>query len=103
MITQSPNDLPDEVPLVNNWVVYKVYEATIRRIKSHIPIPTTASGGVRSLGPGQALMSFTPMRRPVIRAVAPTPARLLMTDRANPFGWMRRLFAAVRISTDGSR
>ncbi len=81
-VTQSPNDLPDEVlGLVNNWVVYKVDEATIRRIKSYIPNSDDSLWGlVRSLGPGQALMSFTPMRRPVICAVDPTPARLLMTD-----------------------
>jgi DNA helicase HerA-like ATPase len=35
-VTQSPNDLPDDVlGLVNNWVIYKIDEATIRRLKSY--------------------------------------------------------------------
>ena len=81
-VTQSPNDLPDDVlSLVNNWVIYKVDEATIRRVKSYIPNSDDSLWGlVRSLGPGQALVSFTPMRRPVICAVDPSPAKLLMTD-----------------------
>jgi hypothetical protein len=37
-------------------------------------------GLVRGLGPGQALVSFTNMRRPMICAVDSSPARLLMTE-----------------------
>ena len=55
--------------LVNNWVIYKIDEATIRRVKSYIPNSDDSLWGlVRSLGPRQALVSFTPMRRPVICA-----------------------------------
>jgi uncharacterized protein len=81
-VTQSPNDLPDDVlGLVNNWVIYKVDEATIRRLKSYIPNSDESLWGlVRGLGPGQALISFTNMRRPVIGAIDPSPARLLMTE-----------------------
>src|ERR1700733_15317900 len=81
-VTQSPNDLPDDVlGLVNDWVIYKIDEATIRRVKSYVPHSDDSLWGlVRSLGPGQALVSFTPMRRPVICAVDPSPAKLLMTD-----------------------
>lgn len=81
-VTQSPNDLPDDVlGLVNNWIVYKVDEATIRRLKSYIPNSDDSLWGlVRSLGPGQALVSFTHMRRPVIGAIDPSPAQLLMTE-----------------------
>lgn len=36
-VTQSPSDLPDDVlGLVNNWLVHKIDEATIRRLKSYI-------------------------------------------------------------------
>ena len=81
-VTQSPNDLPDDVlGLVNNWVIYKIDEATIRRLKSYIPNSDESLWGlVRGLGPGQALVSFTNMRRPVIGAIDPSPARLLMTE-----------------------
>lgn len=81
-VTQSPNDLPDDVlGLVNNWVIYKIDETTIRRLKSYIPNADDSLWGlVRGLGPGQALVSFTNMRRPVIGAIDPSPARLLMTE-----------------------
>jgi len=81
-VTQSPNDLPDDVlGLVNNWIVYKIDEATIRRLKSYIPNTDDSLWNlVRGLGPGQALASFTHMRRPVIAAIDPSPARLLMAD-----------------------
>lgn len=81
-VTQSPNDLPDDVlGLVNNWVIYKIDEATIRRLKSYIPHSDESLWGlVRGLGPGQALVSFTHMRRPVITAIDPAGARLLMAE-----------------------
>jgi uncharacterized protein len=81
-VTQSPNDLPDDVlGLVNNWVIYKIDEATIRRLKSYIPNSDESLWTlVRGVGPGQALVSFTHMRRPVIGAIDPSPARLLMTE-----------------------
>jgi DNA helicase HerA-like ATPase len=81
-VTQSPNDLPDDVlGLVNNWIIYKIDEATIRRLKSYIPNSDDSFWRlVRGLGPGQALVSFTHMRRPVIAAIDPAPARLLMAD-----------------------
>ncbi len=60
-VTQSPNDLPDDVlALVNNWVIYKIDEATIRRLKSYIPNSDESLWTlVRGVGPGQALVSFT--------------------------------------------
>jgi DNA helicase HerA-like ATPase len=81
-VTQSPNDLPDDVlGLVNNWIIYKIDEATIRRLKSYIPNSDDSLWRlVRGLGPGQSLVSFTHMRRPVIAAIDPSPARLLMAD-----------------------
>ena len=81
-VTQSPSDLPDDVlGLVNNWIIYKIDEATIRRLKSYVPNSDDSLWGlVRGLGPGQALVSFTHMRRPVIGAIDPSPARLLMME-----------------------
>jgi uncharacterized protein len=81
-VTQSPNDLPDDVlGLVNNWLIYKVDDSTMRRLKSYIPNSDESLWGLmRGLGPGQALASFAHMRRPVISSIDPSPARLLMTD-----------------------
>ncbi len=81
-VTQSPNDLPDDVlGLVNNWVIYKIDEATIRRLKSYIPNSDESLwGSVRGLGQGQALVSFAHVRRPVLGAIDPSPARLLMME-----------------------
>lgn len=81
-VTQSPNDLPDDVlGLVNNWVIYKIDEATIRRLKSYVPNSDESLWTlVRGLASGQALVSFTHVRRPVIAAIDPSPAKLLMTE-----------------------
>jgi hypothetical protein len=81
-VTQSPNDLPDDVlGLVNNWVIYKIDEATIRRLKSYVPNSDESLWNlVRGLGPGQALVSFTHIRRAVIGAIDPSPAKLRMTE-----------------------
>lgn len=81
-VTQSPNDLPDEVlGLVNNWMIYKIDDPIIRRIRSFVPNADDSLWHlVRGLGQGQAVTSFTHMRRPVITAMDPSPAMLRMAD-----------------------
>jgi DNA helicase HerA-like ATPase len=81
-VTQSPNDLPDEVlGLVNNWIIYKIDDPIIRRIRSFVPNADDSLWHlVRGLGQGQAITSFTHMRRPVITAMDPSPAMLRMAD-----------------------
>ncbi|MBV8593228.1 MAG: ATP-binding protein [Caulobacteraceae bacterium] len=81
-VTQSPNDLPDEVlGLVNNWVIYKIDDPIARRLRSFVPNADDSLWHmVRGLGQGQALTSFTHMRRPVITAMDPSPGMLRMTD-----------------------
>lgn len=81
-VTQSPNDLPDEVlGLVNNWIIYKIDEPTARRLRSSVPNTDESLWSmVKGLGQGQALTSFTHMRRPVIAAMDPAPGMLRMTD-----------------------
>lgn len=67
-VTQSPNDLPDEVLRVVN-------------IKSFVANADESLWTlVRGLGQGQSLTSFAHMRRPVITAMDPSPARLRMTE-----------------------
>lgn len=81
-VTQSPNDLPDEVlGLVNNWIIYKIDDPIVRRIRNFVPNADDSLWSlVRGLGQGQALTSFTHMRRPVITAMDPSPAMLRMAD-----------------------
>jgi len=81
-VTQSPNDLPDDVlGLVNNWMIYKIDDPIIRRIRSFVPNADDSLWHlVRGLGQGQAVTSFTHMKRPVITAMDPSPAMLRMTD-----------------------
>jgi hypothetical protein len=80
-VTQSPTDLPEEVlGLVNNWVIYKIDARIIGRIRSFVPNADESLWRVASnLAPGQAILSFTHMRRPVVGAVDPSPAKLLMS------------------------
>lgn len=81
-VTQSPNDLPDEVlGLVNNWIIYKIDDPIIRRLRSFVPNADDSLWElVRGLGQGQAVTSFMHMKRPVITAMDPSPAMLRMTD-----------------------
>ena len=81
-VTQSPNDLPDEVlGLVNNWIIHKIDDPIVRRLRSFVPNTDDSLWSlVRGLGQGQALTSFTHMKRPVITAIDPSPAMLRMTD-----------------------
>jgi uncharacterized protein len=81
-VTQSPNDLPDEVlGLVNNWIIYKIDDATVRRLRSFVHNADDSLWSlVRGLGQGQALTSFTHMKRPIITAMDSSPAMLRMTD-----------------------
>ena len=56
-------------------------EPVIRRLKSFVPNADESLWTlVRGLGQGQSLTSFAHMRRPVITAMDPSPARLRMTE-----------------------
>jgi hypothetical protein len=66
--------------LVNNWILHKIGDASvIARLKRSI-------GGISegfwqtmpSLAPGQAVVSFTTLTRPLRIGVDPTPCKLLM-------------------------
>jgi len=82
-ITQLPQHLPDEVlGLINNWVLHKVSDAQVvaRLRKSIGGIDDSLWGRLSSLAPGQAIVSFTSMARPLQTAIDPTPCRLLLVD-----------------------
>lgn len=82
-VTQLPQHLPDEVfGLCNNFILHKVNDpAVVGRLKR-------AVGGIDeglwqrlpNLAPGQAIVSFSHMARPLLAAIDPTPCRLRMTE-----------------------
>lgn len=82
-ITQLPQHLPDEVlGLINNWILHKITDANvIRRLKQSIPgLNESQWNRLKTLAPGQAMASFTPLTRPLQITVDPTPCRLLMVE-----------------------
>jgi hypothetical protein len=82
-ITQLPQHLPDEVlGLINNWVLHKVNDAhVVARLRKSIGgIDEGLWSRLPSLAPGQAIVSFTSMARPLQTAIDPTPCRLLLVD-----------------------
>jgi uncharacterized protein len=82
-VTQLPQHLPREVlGLVNNHILHKINdEAVIRMLRHVIPgIDDAQWGRLPALAPGQALVSFTHMARPLLTAVDPAPCRLRMVD-----------------------
>ena len=82
-ITQLPQHLPDEVlGLVNNWILHKVGDAgVVNRLRRAIGgIHESLWQHLPSLAPGQAVVSFTTLARPLLVSVDPSPAKLLMVD-----------------------
>lgn len=82
-ITQLPQQLPDEVlGLINNWVLHKISDSNVvTRLRRSIGgIDESLWGRLPALAPGQAVVSFTSLARPLLVAVDPTPSRLLMVD-----------------------
>ncbi|MEW8143904.1 MAG: ATP-binding protein [Candidatus Thiodiazotropha endolucinida] len=82
-ITQLPQHLPDEVlGLVNNWVFHKIAdEGVINRLRKSVGgIDASLWRALPALAPGQAVVSFTSMYRPMQIAVDPTPCKLLMVE-----------------------
>lgn len=82
-VTQLPQHLPREVlGLVNNHVLHKITdEAVIRGLRNVIPgIDETMWRRLPALAPGQAVVSFTHMTRPLLTSVDPAPCRLRMIE-----------------------
>jgi DNA helicase HerA-like ATPase len=82
-VTQLPQHLPRQVlGLVNNFVLHKINDVvTINRLKGSVAgIDEGLWTRLPGLAPGQAIVSFASMARPLLVAVDPTPARLRMID-----------------------
>jgi DNA helicase HerA-like ATPase len=82
-ITQLPQHLPEEVMgLINNWILHKIGDAgVVNRLKRSIGgINEALWRHLSSLAPGQAVVSFTTLARPLQVSMDPTPCKLLMVD-----------------------
>lgn len=82
-VTQLPAHLPNQViGLVNNWIVHKISDAAVINTLKHSVSGIDESLWTRlpGLAPGQAIVSFTHMQRPVLTSINPTPAKLRMVD-----------------------
>ena len=82
-VTQLPQHLPRQVfGLVNSYILHKISDplvvSTLQRTVSGIDEGLWKR--LPGLAPGQAIVSFPHMARPLLIAVDPTPAKLRMVD-----------------------
>jgi hypothetical protein len=82
-VTQLPQHLPRQVfGLVNSYILHKITDAQVVNTLRH-----TVSGideglwnRLPGLAPGQAIVSFPHMTRPLMVSIDPTPAELRLVD-----------------------
>jgi DNA helicase HerA-like ATPase len=82
-VTQLPQHLPRQIyGLVNSYILHKITDAQVVR-----ELQRTVSGideslwkRLTGLAPGQAIVSFPHLARPLLVAVDPSPCKLLMVD-----------------------
>jgi hypothetical protein len=82
-ITQLPQHLPEEVMgLINNWILHKIGDANVvNRLRRSIGgINEAQWRHLSSLAPGQAVVSFTTLARPLQVSMDPTPCKLLLVE-----------------------
>lgn len=82
-VTQLPHHLPDEVlGLVNNFVLHKIADGNvIARLKRSVGgVDESLWRRLPNLAPGQAIVTFTSMSRPLLAAIHPTPCKLRMVE-----------------------
>jgi DNA helicase HerA-like ATPase len=82
-MTQLPQHLPDEVlGLINNWVLHKVNDSNVvSRLRRSIGgIDDALWSRLPALAPGQAIVSFASLARPLLVAIDPTPCKLQMVE-----------------------
>ena len=82
-ITQLPQHLPDEVlALINNWVLHKIHDVNvINRLRRVIPgVDEAMWRSMPAQPPGEAIVSFTHLKRPVTVSMDASPCRLRMVE-----------------------
>lgn len=75
--------LPDEVlGLINNWVLHKIGDSNVvSRLRRSIGgVDDSLWSTLPNLAPGQAVVSFSNLSRPLMVAIDPTPCRPLMVE-----------------------
>jgi len=82
-VTQLPQHLPRQVlGLVNSFILHKISDphviATLRKAVSGID--EGLWNRLPALAPGQAIVSFPHMTRPILVSVDPAPAELMMVE-----------------------
>jgi DNA helicase HerA-like ATPase len=82
-VTQLPQHLPRQVlGLVNSYILHKITDSqvisTLQRTLSGIDAGLW--NRLPGLAPGQAIVSFPHLTRPLLVAVDPAPAKLLLVD-----------------------
>jgi DNA helicase HerA-like ATPase len=83
LVTQSPEHLPRTVlGLVNNYVLHKLIDPHVVNTLRHTVSGVDDSLWARlpGLAPGQAIVSFGHMARPILTAIDPAPCKLRMMD-----------------------
>lgn len=82
-VTQLPQHLPDEVfGLCNNFILHKVNDpAVVNRLKRTVGgIDESLWQRLPNLAPGQAIVSFAHMARPLLVSIDPAPCHLRLTE-----------------------
>lgn len=82
-VTQLPQHLPSQVfGLLNNYIIHKITDsAVISRLQKSVPgIDESQWRRLAALAPGQAVVSFTHMARPLMVSVDPAGCKLRMVD-----------------------
>lgn len=82
-VTQLPQHLPKQIfGLVNSFVLHKISDPTvIASLKKTISdIDEGLWNRLPGLAPGQAIVSFPHMTRPLLVSVDPTPCKLRLVD-----------------------
>jgi len=82
-VTQLPQHLPSQVlGLLNNYIIHKITDsAVISKLQKTVPgIDDSQWRRLAALAPGQAVVSFTHMTRPLMVSIDPTPCKLRMVD-----------------------
>ncbi|MGH8066911.1 MAG: ATP-binding protein [Candidatus Entotheonellia bacterium] len=82
-VTQLPQHLPDEaLGLINNFILHKIADGhVVERLRKSISGLDRAQWSmIPGLAPGQALVSFTHMARPLLVSVDPAPCKLKLSE-----------------------
>ena len=82
-VTQLPQHLPRQVfGLVNSYILHKITDAQVINTLRHTVsgIDDGLWGRLPGLAPGQAIVSFPHMTRPLLVSIDPTPAELRLID-----------------------